>query len=357
MENAHSKCLCYNKLPWYETLFGLKQSIPGTNSESNVQHLYSHKNETRKWTFQMFTRQQQRRAPAFTITRRWRILSASRAKSGPRLLWLAWHVATPWASQTVLVEAKRTTTATGDGTNAVLNQNVTTDNFSCRKWSIGHAILQAQMSTSMPDCGSKRRTLRAAQCTSEGVPQTNFAICGHQTCSTTWSYGKPRSLLKVDSTIHTYMKICPNPNNPYQGNNIKMWHSTCSLANQNLNVNAGQWFWAKDSSGSAVTPPRRRASPSLSPWWWWCMMMMMMMIIYHHHHHHPSQNTLTSKTLSSSLSPFTYERFYKASALTHITLYHTSSKVQTTELEIVPQWLTHRRCIKQTQTVNTHTHT
>ena len=116
---------------------------------------------------------------------------ASRAKSGPRLLWLAWHVATPWASQTVLVEAKRITTATGDGTNAVSNQNVTTDNFSCQKWSIGHAmlsckewsighaILQAQMSTSMPDCGCKRRTLRAAQCTSE-------AISCHQTCAETW---------------------------------------------------------------------------------------------------------------------------------------------------------------------------
>ena len=90
-----------------------------------------------------------------------------------RLLWLAGHVATPSASQTVLVEAKGATTFTGDGTSAFSNQNVTTDGFLMPQWSIGHAILKTKMSMSIPDNSSKRRTLRPAQCTHVSCTSNN----------------------------------------------------------------------------------------------------------------------------------------------------------------------------------------
>ena len=129
----------------------------------------------------------------------------------------AGHAATPSASQTVLVEAKGVTTSTGDGTSAVSNQNFTTamqfqvqkikwedkkqrvgmrlfpanppnthtmykthltsqsPSFfdHARNWSIGHAILQGHMSTSMPDCGSKiardQASVHLPDCTLAGV--------------------------------------------------------------------------------------------------------------------------------------------------------------------------------------------
>ena len=128
-----------------------------------------------------------------------RNLSVRRCKSVSWCCWawdkqkkrtLAWHVATPWAPRfsdssgwsqknynrhgrryKCCLEPKCYKTSHAKNDRLAM--------LSCKEWSIGHAILQAQMSTSMPDFGSERRTLLAAQRTSE-------AISCHQTCAATW---------------------------------------------------------------------------------------------------------------------------------------------------------------------------
>ena len=100
------------------------------------------------------------------------------------LLWLAGHVATASASQTVLVDAKGATTSPSDGTSAISNSNVTTDEFLMPQWSIGHVILKSKMSKSIPDNSSKRRALRPSQCTHVSCTSNNAAeIIIYKPCS------------------------------------------------------------------------------------------------------------------------------------------------------------------------------
>ena len=313
-----------------------------------------------------------------------------------RLLWLAGHVATPSASQTVLVEAKGATTSTGDGTSAISNQNFTTAvQFQVQKikWEDKKQRVGMKLFPANPP---NTHTMHKVRVLPVNVKLFKVHLIKTHLTSQSPSFFWPCQ----DMTSYPFQmvwyymiiwktKICVKSrfhNTHLYENLFKFKQSIPGKQHQNVTFNmlsckpkCERQCWtmvlSKGQFGQRSDAAKKTCLTLAVPMITIIIIIIIMiiistliiiiiiiieivniiiiiiMIIITIIITHTHTNRLTHKHCHT-LTPFTYERFCKASALRH-KAWHTDkiqhrnlvhTKVQTTELEILPQWLTRRCC-------------